>query len=185
MRNEVPKLIFLVGFMGAGKSHEGRLLSQQLGLPFVDLDKWIEDNEGETIVSIFNTKGEEYFRLREREALSKVYDMLVDPSKHNIEFAGFKGIVATGGGLPCFFDNMNWMNQHGVTIWLNMSVEILFDRLKKDKSKRPLLANKNDVELKEFIAMKLEERSSYYKLATIHINELLNLASWIKKIKNA
>lgn len=185
MSNEGAKLIFLIGFMGSGKSHEGSLLSQQLGLPFIDLDKWIEEKDDETIAAIFNNKGEEYFRLRERDAIKEVYHSLSDKSQHNLDFSGFKGIVATGGGAPCFFDNMEWMNQHGITIWLDLPIDILVERLKKEKLKRPLLANKNDDELNEFIAAKLKERSPFYSRATFHVTDLPNMSLLIQKIKDA
>ncbi len=185
MSNESARIIFLVGFMGSGKSHDGKLLSEELGLPFIDLDKWIEEKEGATISTIFSTKGEAYFRSREREAIKEVYQSISDKSKNTPGFSGFKGIVATGGGAPCFFDNMDWMNQHGVTIWLDLPVEIIVDRLKNEKSKRPLLADKNDDELKAFIAAKLNERSSFYALAAIRIKEIPNTDLLIQKIKDA
>lgn len=185
MKNESARLIFLIGFMGSGKSHEGNLLSQELGLPFVDLDKWIEEKEKAAISTIFSMKGEDYFRIQESEAIKEVYQFLTDDEHDYVDFLGFRGIIATGGGAPCFFDNMNWMNQHGITIWLDLPIELLLERLKKEKSKRPLLAEKNDNELKEFIALKLKERSSFYNHATIRISSLPNTTLLIQKIKDA
>lgn len=185
MIHDTAQIIFLIGFMGSGKTHEGKLLAENLGLPFIDLDTWIEEKEGQTIASIFNTKGEGYFRLQESQAIKDVYHFLIDQKdKDQVSFR-FKGIVSTGGGAPCFFDNMEWMNQHGVTIWLDLPVEILMDRLKKEKAKRPLLADKTDEELKAFITVKLNERNVFYSRADLHITELPTIDLLIQKIKDA
>lgn len=185
MSNEGARIIFLIGFMGSGKTHEGKLLAEKLGLPFIDLDTWIEEKEGQTIASIFSNQGEGYFRLQESQAIKDVYHYLIDQNNNNQASLRFKGIVSTGGGAPCFFDNMDWMNQHGVTIWLNLPVEILMDRLNKEKEKRPLLADKADEELKAFITVKLNERNAFYSRATLHITTLPSIDLLIQKIKDA
>ena len=95
--------IFLTGFMGSGKSYTGRRLSEALGIPFIDLDHWIEDQEGQSIQAIFEKSGEAAFRQIEREALHQM-------------IAYEQAVIACGGGAPCFFDNMEWMNRHGITV---------------------------------------------------------------------
>lgn len=185
MRHEKDKLIFLIGFMGSGKSHEGKLLSHHLGIPFIDLDAWIEEKEAQSITTIFSEKGELVFREKEQDALRKVYQLLSDSQHDAAGHIKYKGIVATGGGAPCFFDNMNWMNEHGLTIWLNLPETILAERLKNEKSKRPLIAGKTDQELKVFIADKLSERSRFYQMASMHITDLLDISILIQKIKDA
>jgi shikimate kinase len=185
MIHDTAQIIFLIGFMGSGKTHEGKLLAENLGLPFIDLDTWIEEKEGQTIASIFSTKGEGYFRLQESQAIKDVYHFLIEQNHEDQDSLRFKGIVSTGGGAPCFFNNMDWMNQHGVTVWLDLPVEMLLDRLKKEKSKRPLLADKIDEELKAFITVKLNERNAFYSRAAIHITELPSTDLLIQKIKDA
>ena len=103
MIHDSAQVIFLIGFMGSGKSHDGKLLSEHLGLPFIDLDAWIEEKEGKTISSIFSANGEEYFRLKERDALKEVYEVLTHHQEETAVKGRYKGIVATGGGAPCFF----------------------------------------------------------------------------------
>jgi shikimate kinase len=185
MIHDRAQIIFLIGFMGSGKTHEGKLLAENLGLPFIDLDAWIEEKEGQTIASIFSTKGEEYFRIQESQAIKDVYQILIDLNHKDQDSFGFKGVVSTGGGAPCFFDNMEWMNQHGITIWLDVPVEMLMDRLKKEKAKRPLLAEKTDEELKAFIADKLKERNAFYSRAALHLTALPTIDLLIQKIKDA
>lgn len=147
--------IFLIGFMGSGKSYTGKKLAHLLDYPFVDLDDWIEKEAGKTITKIFAEEGEEVFRKTEKKAL---HDM-----------NQFKNVVvATGGGVPCFFDNINWMNQQGLTIFLDTPVEILISRLIAEKDHRPLLKQLPDREaLKSYIEQKLEARSPYYQQAWV------------------
>jgi len=119
--------IFLIGFMGSGKSYWGRQLSEKLLLPLFDLDMQVESNEGKSINQIFEEKGEENFRLLEKDAL------------HIITESHESFIMATGGGTPCYFNNIDYMNNAGITVWINTPVEILFERLLKEKSSRPLI----------------------------------------------
>ena len=181
MSDQLPKLIFLIGFMGSGKSHEGDLLATDLGLPFIDLDGWIEDQQGRTISEIFRTEGEDSFRNIETAALQQAAHHLLSQAISG----DFAGIISTGGGTPCFHDNMDWMNANGVTVWLNLPVSVLTMRLSKEKSKRPLIADLNDDELHHFIEKKLEERSSYYGKSTITINEVVDPITLTQKLRNA
>jgi shikimate kinase len=185
MTDEVAKVIFLIGFMGSGKSHEGRLLSKQTGLPFIDLDEWIQQQEGRSITEIFNTDGEMYFRDCETAQLQLACASFSDDLAIDIGGKRLKGIVATGGGTPCFHGNMDWMNDHGITIWLNSSIAVLAERLKCEKAKRPLIAKINEEELKEFIEKKIEERKPYYSKANIEIVESVEVDLLIQKIQNA
>lgn len=145
--------IFLVGYMGSGKTTMGKLLAQQLGLSFLDLDAYIESKFHRTIAQIFEQEGEAGFRLIEKKYLHEVAD--------------FEDIViATGGGAPCFFDNMDYMNEHGITIYLKMSVDQLVARLSMSKAGvRPLISNKKTTELQQFIAEGLSNRERFYNSA--------------------
>lgn len=144
--------VFLIGFMGSGKTHWGRILAEKLGAPFLDLDVFIEENEGKTIPEIFAESGENGFRVLERENLLRL--AALPPS-----------VVATGGGTPCFFDNMAWMRRHGLTIYLETPLETLFERLENEGKRRPLLKNLSEVELKDFIQSRLREREVFYRQA--------------------
>jgi shikimate kinase len=139
--------------------------------------------EGKTIAAIFKDSGEAYFRLLERDALKAVNSFFLAQQNNNTH--PFLGIVATGGGAPCFHDNMTWMNQHGITLWLNLPIAVLVERLNKDSSKRPLLEEKSELELKQFIHDKLEERKPYYSQAQLEINSLVDINELIQKIKDA
>jgi len=141
--------IFLTGFMGCGKSHTGRRLSEALNVPFVDLDNWIENQEGQSIQAIFKTSGEAAFREIEREALHQM-----------IQYG--QAVIACGGGAPCFFDNMEWMNRHGITIYLQTPVDELCRRLLPEMAHRPLLKGLNEQTLSDFIGEKLALREPYY-----------------------
>ncbi len=150
--NEIS--LFLVGFMGAGKSFVGRRLAEQLQLEFLDLDQWIVERNQQSIPEIFAQRGEAGFREAEREAL------------HHLPKEGGL-LVASGGGTPCFFDNMDWMNGRGVTIFLDASIDLLVDRLLPEMEHRPLLAGKSEVELRQFLEAKLEERRPFYEKAQV------------------
>ena len=144
--------IFLIGYMGAGKTTLGRALAQTLGLQFIDLDCYIEDRFRKTISQIFAEKGEEAFRDLERRMLHEVG-----------EFEDV--IISTGGGTPCFFDNVEYMNAQGTTVFLDVPVERLFIRLSIARSKRPLIKDKNDDELRSFIVEQLGKRLPHYSKA--------------------
>lgn len=140
---------FLIGYMGSGKTTYGKLLAKSLKLTFVDIDVFIETKQNKSIKQLFDEIGEDGFRKMEREALHEV-----------AEFEDV--IIATGGGTPCFFDNMEYMNAHGKTIYLRTSVRELRDRLKMSKTKRPLIINKDLRELETYIADQLEKREGFY-----------------------
>ncbi|MBS1927626.1 MAG: shikimate kinase [Chitinophagaceae bacterium] len=146
--------IYLLGFMGAGKTYWGNLWAKDLGISFTDLDKKIEFEEGMLIEDIFEKRGEEYFRKLESTILRGT------AQENNC-------IIATGGGTPCFYGNMGWMNRHGITIFLDASPTYLFNRLKSDETSRPLLKNQNESEIKFFIEKKMEERMPFYSQARL------------------
>lgn len=146
--------IILIGYMGAGKSTLGKHLAIKLGIPFIDSDKRIEEQEGLSIKEIFDQKGESYFRMKEVELI-------------NTLFTEKEFVLSTGGGLPCFNGLMDELNSLGNTIYLQHKNELLFGRLRSNNSKRPLLAELNDDELRAYIASKIEEREIYYTKAQI------------------
>lgn len=142
--------IFLIGYMGAGKTTLGSPLAKALGLSFIDLDKFIEKRYHKSVNAIFAEYGESRFREIEQQVL--------------IEVSQFEDtVISTGGGTPCFFNNMELMSQSGVTVFLDVSVSVLFNRLKSGKYKRPILKDKNDTELLAFIEGSLERRLPTYK----------------------
>jgi shikimate kinase len=164
-------IIFLVGFMGCGKSFAGKTLSDLLDIPFIDMDKAIEEQEGKTVKEIFETQGEAYFREQERSFLEQL-----DTDQ--------KLIVATGGGAACFFDNMDLMNEKGWTFWLNRSKEIALSQLLKGIEKRPLLMGKSPAEVEAFYTERLAERIPFYEKATFHVGDASaeDIADMIKEI---
>lgn len=145
--------ILLVGFMAAGKTTLGKALAKDLGLQFVDLDLYIESRYHATVSQIFAERGEEGFRQIERNMLHEV-----------AEFEDV--IIATGGGTPCFFDNMEYMNAQGTTVFLDVSVDVIFTRLTIARTQRPLVAGKTDEELRSYITETLNRRLPYYSRAT-------------------
>ena len=151
------KRVFLVGYMGAGKTTVGKELAKLAGLSFIDLDFYIEGRYHKAVSQIFAERGEEAFREIERNMLHEV--------------AEFEDVlISTGGGAPCFFDNMDYMNHTGETVFLDVCPEVLFRRLKIAKAKRPLLANKTDEELMQVITSALEKRLPYYSKAKWRFN---------------
>lgn len=152
--------IILVGYMGSGKSTLGFNLANHIAVPFFDLDTLIEQNVGLDVPSIFQTKGELFFRKKEHEILET---FLVNTS----EF-----VLALGGGTPCYYDNYKLYNQEGFTsFYLKGSVKQLVSRLHSENVKRPLLAAKSNEELEEFIAKHLFDRSFYYH----QVNHVLSI----------
>lgn len=146
-------LIFLIGYMGCGKSTKAKQLAHRLACPVIDLDSEIVNKSGKTIAEFFEDYGEEGFRNYESEML-KTFDY---PSTC---------VVATGGGLPCFFNNMDWMNSNGLTVYLQMEPAALVSRL-QNRQKRPLIRDLDDEQLLEFIRVKLEERNPFYTKAKL------------------
>ncbi len=148
------KPIFLIGYMGCGKSTLGRALGRMTPLRFIDLDNYIETRYHCTVREIFALDGESRFRDLERRMLDEVS-----------EFEDV--VVACGGGTPCFGDNMDMMNSRGTTVFLDTSFPKLLERLKRGRHKRPLIADKSDEELASFIVSALDERIPYYSKAAI------------------
>ena len=146
--------IFLIGYMGSGKTTVGKQLAKKLNLQFIDMDLFIENRYRKSISAIFEEKGEAGFREIERKALHEITDF------ENV-------VISTGGGLPCFFDNIDVMNQAGTTIYLKVSVDELAERLKNTKQKRPLIKDKNPEEMKDFITENLTKREGFYNQATV------------------
>lgn len=145
--------VFLTGYMGAGKTTLGKAFAKALGVPFIDLDWYIEERYHKNIKSLFAERGEEGFRLLEQRMLHEVG-----------EFEDV--VISTGGGTPCFFDNMAYMNGQGQTVFLDVSLDVLYNRLRVATFNRPILQGKSDEELRRFIAEALEKRLPYYSQAT-------------------
>ncbi len=144
--------IFLIGYMGAGKTTVGKQLSKELNIPFYDLDWYIESRRRKTIPQIFAEQGEEGFRTIERNMLHEV-----------AEFEDV--IISCGGGTPCFFDNIDYMNQQGQVVYLRCEPEVLRRHLMMGKTERPLLKGKSPEELIAFITAQLEKREPFYNKA--------------------
>ncbi len=149
--------IFLIGFMGSGKSSVGKVLAQKLNLKFYDTDQEIIAFTGKRIHEIFEKYGETHFRELEKLTLQNLQH------KDNC-------VIACGGGLPCYNDLMNEINKHGISIYLKLSSERLFERLQKDAEKRPLLLGKNETEMKKYIFDLLNEREFYYSQSQFKIS---------------
>ncbi len=171
--------IFLVGYMGVGKTTIGRLLAKEMDLEFIDLDKVIESKYYKTISELFAEKGEEEFRKIEQCYLREVSQF------ENV-------VISTGGGTPCFFDNMDLMNRMGKTIYIKASVEELALRIKRSKNIRPILKNQSPENLENFIENHLDERIEFYQKASIIVdtqkisgkNKIHQIVNYIYKIVN-
>ena len=148
------KKIILLGYMGCGKSTIAKELSKKLEIPFVDLDEFIEKKVKMTIKTIFAEKGEIHFRKLEHECFVELL------------YSTEPIIIGLGGGTPCYANNHELLKGEDViSVYLKASIDTLVGRLSLNKSNRPLIANKNDEEMKEFIATHLFERSYYYNQA--------------------
>jgi len=144
--------IFLIGYMGSGKSTVGKRLAEKINFDFIDFDKHIEKETGKTITEIFDADGEEKFRLLEHEYLKKLLN------KENV-------VISLGGGTPYFHNNIQLINKNGISIYLEMSLDVLVKRLSKARKKRPLIRDLNEVDLKYFIEANLEKRKPIYQKA--------------------
>lgn len=138
--------------MGSGKSFFGKYLSQKFNLNYLDLDEFIEASMKLSIPQIFHSSGEKGFREYEANLLRKTIDFN-------------KNIISCGGGTPCFHDNMKWIKDHGISIYLKTSEELLFKRLYNQKEGRPLISSMLDDDLKHFISIKIKEREKFYEQA--------------------
>lgn len=144
-------IIFLIGFMGCGKSTIGKKLALNIEYNFIDLDVYIQDQECKSINEIFKN-GEDYFRKIER-----VYLQSAIKTKNTV--------IAVGGGTPCYFDNMQLMKENGLTIYIDMHPTELISRLRLSKQNRPLIASLQENELSNFVFKNLNERKEYYNKA--------------------
>ena len=145
--------------MGSGKSTIGRKLAKNLQYDFIDLDRLIENKAGMSIAAYFSEKGEDTFRELESDILRQT------------DF-GINTVIATGGGTPCYFNNMDWMNKEGKVIYLYMEPKALAHRLRFSKSERPLIQNLNEEELISFITEKLNGREAFYQKAHFLVSAL-------------
>lgn len=144
--------VFLIGFMGSGKSTFGKKLAKQLEWPYIDTDKAIEADAGMSIPEIFTQRGEDAFREMEKQYL-------------HTTFALPQAIISCGGGTPCFYDNMETMLQQGLVIYLKVEEGHLYERLRTRSAKRPLIAGKSESELRDYIRTMLSTRENYYMKA--------------------
>jgi len=142
-------LIYLTGYMGSGKTTAGLKLAVKMGYVFADLDVMIENKFKITISQFFSKYGELAFRKVERE-------MLVETFSYN------NTVIATGGGTPCYTDNMDMINQHGISVYIKVPEKALFQRLLNSKKKRPLLVGKTDAEIQEYIRQQMIIREPFY-----------------------
>ncbi|NDW09806.1 shikimate kinase [Dysgonomonas sp. 520] len=155
--------IFLIGYMGVGKTTLGKGLAKALNLEFVDLDLYIQARYQKTVTQLFEEYGEDGFRKIENKLLKEVSDF------ENV-------VISTGGGAPCFYDNIDIMNRKGKTVYLKASTDLLHSRLLTCRDKRPLLQNKTDEELYNFIKENLRKREPFYSKAkyTLEAEELVS-----------
>ena len=160
--------VILIGYMGAGKTTIGKALAQELGVTFYDLDWYISNRMRKTIAQIFEERGEEGFRQIERNMLHEV-----------AEFEDV--IISCGGGTPCFFDNIDYMNQQAPVVYLKATPEVLYKHLNMSKNDRPLLRGKSQEELITFIKEQLEKREPYYSKAMYSLD--VSLMDDYSKIK--
>jgi Shikimate kinase len=166
--------IFLIGFMGCGKTHWGRLLSEKLNIPFFDLDEKIVEDEGRSIAAIFEKEGEEYFRLLEKDVL------------HLLTESHETFVMATGGGTPCFYNNIDYLKKQGTVVWINCSTDSIFQRLLKEKSQRPLISGISDSDLRNYIVKKYSGRKIFYQQANVILpEETLSLERMVNEIFHA
>ncbi|WP_085537556.1 shikimate kinase [Massilibacteroides vaginae] len=148
------KRIFLIGYMGAGKTTVGKQLASRMGLSFVDLDLHIEARYHKSVRELFAERGEDAFREIERKMLHEVAEF------ENV-------LVSTGGGSPCFFDNMEFMNRSGQTVYLKVSVQELTKRLETCRQTRPVLKDRSGESLFRFIDENIQKREPYYNQASV------------------
>ena len=167
-----PHLIYIIGFMGSGKTTAGEKLASLLGWSFIDLDKKIEEYEGKSIPEIFSENGEEYFRITESRLLKKLD-------------VGNNTVISTGGGTPCYSNNMDIMLESGLTIYLKLTPLQLRSRLSESKGDRPLIKNLDHEMLLSFINEKLSAREKYYKRSVITVDGIdLDINSLLSKVKS-
>lgn len=166
--------VFLIGFMGSGKTFWGTRLSKKLNIPFFDLDEKVTESTGMSINEIFAREGEEFFRQVEKNTLHTI-------TENNETF-----VMACGGGTPCYFNNIDYMNRTGTTVWISTTIEKLFERLIKERSDRPLLKNLSDDQVKSFIIKKFSDRKIFYEQADVVIDDdSVNVDHLVEKVFHA
>ena len=166
--------IYIIGYMGTGKTTIGQLLAKKLNRDFFDVDGFIENRYYKTVAEIFEEKGESGFREIEHRIIQEISEF------ENV-------VVSTGGGLPCFFDNMDIMNRTGITIYLKASVDELIGRINSNKQKRPLIKGKSSEELQDFVETNLKKRESFYNQAKFtfdvpHFNSKQEMNLWVEEV---
>lgn len=149
--------VYLVGFMSSGKTTLGFQLARQLKMRFLDLDQYITNTEGDSVQEIFDKFGEPYFRKKEQEALHATFKLP-------------QTVIATGGGTPVQYDNMDQMIKHGLTFYLKLPKEIIIHRIEKSARERPLVKNKTAEALDQFIETLFEKRKSFYEKAHFEVD---------------
>ncbi len=159
--------IILIGYMGAGKTTVGKELAKSLGLMFYDLDWYITSRMHRSVAQIFEASGEDGFRQVERSMLHEVAEF------ENV-------VISCGGGTPCFFDNMDYLNKQGETVYLKATPQVLYAHLKMGKSVRPLLLNKTPEQVEAFVKEQLSQREQFYCKAK-HVLDV-NLLDSFEKI---
>lgn len=165
-------LIYLVGYMGSGKTTLGEKTARKLNHSFFDMDQLIEKKANKSISRIFEEAGENRFRELEREVLQETFSMQ-------------NTLIACGGGTPCFYDNMDQMNKHGISVYLHLSAGSLFHRLAPGKLQRPRIAHLPDLPLMEFIINELDKRVGFYRKAKLIIKgENLKPEELAQQLKN-
>ena len=168
----IAKPIFLIGFMGSGKTTWGRRLAKKFIIPYIDTDLQIETEVGKPISRIFEEEGEPLFRQKEVDLLNQLTKTAA--------------VVSTGGGLPCFANNMEVINSLGISVYLKLPPKALHNRLMLERSKRPLIAHLSNEDLLDFIETKLVEREEIYLQAKVIVNVLKadvnSLAEHLSKI---
>lgn len=163
--------IIIVGFSGAGKSTVGRRLASRLGWQFYDTDTFIERKYHLSIPDFFEKYGENAFRICEKAVLKELLEEK-------------QTVIATGGGTPCFFDNMDEMLQRGFVIYLKLAPQSLFTRLQQSHKERPLTKDKGDAQLQAYIETTLQARETYYNRAHLTVKgENLSLPALVEKLK--
>jgi len=165
-------IVYIIGFMGSGKSTAGRKLASLLGWSFIDLDKRIEEHTSKTIPEIFSQKGEDYFRSIEAQLLR---DLMTCTNT----------VISTGGGTPCHGDNMDFMNEHGLTVYLKLTPAELNSRLSQSNGERPLIKDLEKGNLLSFIEEKLAVRKKYYERSDIIVEGInLNISLLFSLVKS-
>ena len=147
--------VFVVGYMASGKSTFGKALADKLDTLFIDLDKYIENQTGKSIQEIFLTEGEEHFRKLEKEMLYKAVEENPD------------AVISCGGGTPCFFDNMNFINDQGISVFMETSIPVLISRLVEESESRPLIAGKTEDVIRQMVLSQLCDRLPVYMEAKL------------------